>query len=81
MKHLAIYRPDTERWSHYTQATLPRQFDGYVWFDQTHAVDPLPTEQREGAGDLAIRIVSPLRALHRRKLAGYRRVLQRHVSR
>jgi len=44
-----IYRPDTERWSHYTQATLPRQFDGYVWFDETHAVTPLPTHERHGA--------------------------------
>ena len=26
-----IYRPDTERWSHYGQAIL-RQFDGWVWF-------------------------------------------------
>jgi erythromycin esterase-like protein len=46
-----IYRPDTERWSHYTQATLPRQFDGYVWFDETHAVSPLSTQERHGAPD------------------------------
>ena len=25
-----IYRPETERWSHYSEAVLPRQFDGYV---------------------------------------------------
>lgn len=37
-----IYRPDTERWSHYSQAILPRQFDGWVWFDDTRAVTPLP---------------------------------------
>ena len=36
-----IYRPDTERWSHYSQAILPRQFDGWVWFDETRAVTPL----------------------------------------
>ncbi len=35
-----IYRPDTERWSHYAEATLPRQFDAYVWFDRTSAVTP-----------------------------------------
>lgn len=43
-----IYRPDTERWSHYSHAILPRQFDGWVWFDETHAVGPLPGEQRPG---------------------------------
>ena len=43
-----IYRPETERWSHYSQAILPRQFDGYVWFDETSAVTPLPAELRPG---------------------------------
>jgi erythromycin esterase-like protein len=43
-----IYRPDTERWSHYSHAILPRQFDGWVWFDETSAVTPLPGEQRAG---------------------------------
>src|SRR4051794_14532970 len=45
-----IYRPETERWSHYSEAVLPRQFDPYVWFDETHAVTPLPGEQRPGDG-------------------------------
>jgi protein-L-isoaspartate(D-aspartate) O-methyltransferase len=36
-----IYRPETEVRSHYFQASLPRQFDAYVWFDQTRAVTPL----------------------------------------
>ena len=44
-----IYRPETERWSHYSEAVLPRQFDGYVWFDESSAVTPLPGEQRPGA--------------------------------
>ena len=43
-----IYRPETERWSHYSDAILPRQFDAYVWFDETRAVTPLPGEQRPG---------------------------------
>jgi erythromycin esterase-like protein len=43
-----IYRPETERWSHYSQAVLPMQFDGYVWFDETEAVTPLPAELRPG---------------------------------
>jgi protein-L-isoaspartate(D-aspartate) O-methyltransferase len=43
-----IYRPDTERWSHYSACSLPQQFDAYVWFDETTAVTPLPTRQVEG---------------------------------
>jgi erythromycin esterase-like protein len=43
-----IYRPETERWSHYSEAVLCRQFDGWVWFDETQAVTPLPGEQRPG---------------------------------
>ena len=37
-----IYRPETERWSHYSYATLPGQYDAFVWFDKTEAVTPLP---------------------------------------
>lgn len=36
-----IYRPDTERESHYFSAILPQQFDEYIWFDETNAVTPL----------------------------------------
>jgi len=43
-----IYRPETERWSHYSEAILPKQFDAYVWFDETSAVTPLPAEQWPG---------------------------------
>ena len=43
-----IYRPGTERWSHYSEAILPGQFDAWVWFDETHAVNPLPAELRPG---------------------------------
>jgi erythromycin esterase-like protein len=43
-----IYRPETERWSHYAEAVLPNQFDAWVWFDETAAVTPLPGEQRPG---------------------------------
>jgi protein-L-isoaspartate(D-aspartate) O-methyltransferase len=43
-----IYRPETERWSHYSEAVLPNQFDAWVWFDETEAVTPLPGEQRPG---------------------------------
>jgi protein-L-isoaspartate(D-aspartate) O-methyltransferase len=43
-----IYRPQTERWSHYAQAVLPNQFDAWVWFDETSAVTPLSGEQLPG---------------------------------
>jgi protein-L-isoaspartate(D-aspartate) O-methyltransferase len=46
-----IYRPETELQSHYFQARLPRQFDEYVWFDQTAAVTPLQTKELEGLPD------------------------------
>lgn len=46
-----IYRPETEIWSHYVECSLPQQFDSYVWFDETHAVTPLPTRARRGAED------------------------------
>jgi erythromycin esterase-like protein len=36
-----IYRPDTERYSHYFNAWLSRQFDVMIHFDQTRAVEPL----------------------------------------
>jgi erythromycin esterase-like protein len=43
-----IYRPETERWSHYAEASLPRQFDAWVWFDETAAVTPLGEEPQAG---------------------------------
>jgi protein-L-isoaspartate(D-aspartate) O-methyltransferase len=42
-----IYRPDTELQSHYFQASLPHQFDEYIWVDETRAVRPITaTEAR-----------------------------------
>jgi erythromycin esterase-like protein len=48
-----IYRPESERWSHYVDCRLPAQFDAYVWFDETTAVTPLPARVRREheAGD------------------------------
>jgi protein-L-isoaspartate(D-aspartate) O-methyltransferase len=43
-----IYRPETELASHYFDASLPQQFDGYVWFEETRAVTPLPAAVRAG---------------------------------
>ncbi len=36
-----IYRPETERASHYFFARLPAQFDAVLHFDETRAVEPL----------------------------------------
>jgi protein-L-isoaspartate(D-aspartate) O-methyltransferase len=46
-----IYRPETELASHYFQAVLPRQFDEYIWFDETRAVTPFATGDLEGLPD------------------------------
>jgi erythromycin esterase-like protein len=48
-----IYRPETERWSHYSDCTLPGQFDAYAWFDETRAVTPLPEVEAGGADPFA----------------------------
>jgi erythromycin esterase-like protein len=42
-----IYRPETERASHYFLAKLADQFDAVVHFDETHAVEPLPHADQE----------------------------------
>jgi erythromycin esterase-like protein len=47
-----VYRPETERLSHYSDASLPQQFDASVWFDETTAVTPLgPEHARAGMPD------------------------------
>jgi erythromycin esterase-like protein len=46
-----IYRPETERASHYFEANLPQQFDEYIWFDDTSAVTPLDTAEIKGLPD------------------------------
>ncbi|MGB9116028.1 protein-L-isoaspartate(D-aspartate) O-methyltransferase [Bradyrhizobium sp.] len=46
-----IYRPETEMASHYFRANLPRQFDEYIWFDNTSAVTPLDTAEVKGLPD------------------------------
>lgn len=35
------YDSEDELRKHYYKASLPRQFDEYIWFDETHAVKPL----------------------------------------
>jgi erythromycin esterase-like protein len=46
-----IYRPETERWSHYVESSVSEQFDAYVWFDETRAVHPLGGPELHGAAD------------------------------
>ena len=43
-----VYRPDTELQSHYFHATLPHQFDEYVWIDETSAVRPVTEATAQG---------------------------------
>ena len=44
-----MYRPETERQSHYFEAVLPEQFDAFVWFEETAAVAPLAEAAATGA--------------------------------
>jgi protein-L-isoaspartate(D-aspartate) O-methyltransferase len=47
-----VYRPDTELQSHYFHASLPHQFDEFIWFDETRAVEPVTrAESRAFPGD------------------------------
>jgi erythromycin esterase-like protein len=47
-----IYRPDTERQSHYFGARLSDQFDAVLHFDETRAVKPLETTAEWEAGEV-----------------------------
>jgi erythromycin esterase-like protein len=47
-----IYRPETERMSHYFQARLADQFDAVLHFDETRAVEPLEYTAEWEAGEL-----------------------------
>jgi erythromycin esterase-like protein len=46
-----IYRPETERQSHYFRARLAEQFDAVLHFDETRAVEPLEREPHWEAGE------------------------------
>jgi erythromycin esterase-like protein len=47
-----VYRPETERVSHYFHARLADQFDAVVHIDQTNAVEPLERTSEWEAGEL-----------------------------
>jgi len=48
-----IYRPETERFSHYFESVLGEQFDAMIWIEQTRPVTalPLPKSQQLEAED------------------------------
>jgi erythromycin esterase-like protein/predicted phosphoribosyltransferase len=47
-----IYRPETERISHYFHARLADQFDAVIHLDETHALEPLERTSKWEAGEL-----------------------------
>jgi erythromycin esterase-like protein len=47
-----IYRPETERQSHYFEVTLPEQFDLVIHLDETTALKPLERHAAWEAGEL-----------------------------
>lgn len=47
-----IYRPETERMSHYFHTSLPKQFDFMIHVDETEAVAPLPFHIHKRQGDM-----------------------------
>jgi erythromycin esterase-like protein/predicted phosphoribosyltransferase len=47
-----VYRPETERISHYFHARLADQFDAVVHLDETHAVEPLERLSQWETGEL-----------------------------
>ena len=46
-----VYRPESERHSHYLHASPSRQFDGYLWCRDTSAVTPLTQGAAPGEAD------------------------------
>jgi erythromycin esterase-like protein len=46
-----VYRPETERSSHYFEAVLAEQFDAFIWFEETKAVTPLKAGRPHGVPD------------------------------
>jgi len=47
-----VYRPETERVSHYFHARLADQFDAVIHIDETHALEPLERNSEWEAGEL-----------------------------
>ena len=47
-----IYRPETERLSHYSEARLAEQFDAIIHLDETSALEPLERTSEWDTGEL-----------------------------
>jgi erythromycin esterase-like protein len=47
-----IYRPESERESHYYEACLPQQFDAMIHLDETRALKPLERNSEWLNGEL-----------------------------
>jgi erythromycin esterase-like protein len=47
-----VYRPESERQSHYFLSCLPQQFDFLFHYDETHGVKPLKTKTHYHKGEL-----------------------------
>jgi erythromycin esterase-like protein/predicted phosphoribosyltransferase len=47
-----VYRPETERISHYFQGRLADQFDAVIHLDETHALEPLEPTSEWDTGEL-----------------------------
>jgi erythromycin esterase-like protein len=47
-----IYRPETERWSHYFESCLPEQFNAIIHLDETRALEPLERTSEWDRGEL-----------------------------
>jgi len=65
-----VYRPDTERQSHYFRARLAEQFDAVLHFDETRAVEPLERTAQWDAGELPEDV--PLRGVTWRAWSAFR---------
>ncbi|MFW6200744.1 MAG: erythromycin esterase family protein, partial [Gemmatimonadota bacterium] len=49
-----IYRPRTELQSHYFRASLPNQFDEWIWFDESEAVTPIGEKTAEELEEMGL---------------------------
>jgi erythromycin esterase-like protein len=47
-----VYRPQTERWSHYFEVRLADQLDAVIHVDHTRALEPLERTSRWDHGEL-----------------------------
>ena len=46
-----IYRPETERQSHYFFSSLPKQYDFIIYYDETSALQALDVTVKDPGGE------------------------------